>query len=113
MWRGGCIIRSVFLSKIKAAFDASPSLPSLLLDPFFLAKMGGAQGGWRRVVQAGVGAAVPLPAMSAALAFYVGEGGEGERGRGREEGGSEERGERREGGRGREKRGRRGERKAR
>src|SRR6185437_10583613 len=48
MWRGGCIIRSAFLGKIKEAFDRDPKLPNLLLDPFFKGEIERAQPGWRR-----------------------------------------------------------------
>src|SRR5207248_4460400 len=54
MWRGGCIIRSVFLGKIKEAFDRNPNLPNLLVDPYFAAEVEKAQPGWRRAVGAGV-----------------------------------------------------------
>lgn len=54
MWRGGCIIRSVFLGEIKKAFDKDPGLKSLLLDPFFLAAITKAQTGWRNVVSTAV-----------------------------------------------------------
>ena len=72
MWRGGCIIRSAFLSKIKEAFDRNPKLVNLLVDPYFAAELGRAQHGWRRVVAAGVTGGVPLPAMASALAYYDG-----------------------------------------
>jgi 6-phosphogluconate dehydrogenase len=72
MWRGGCIIRSAFLGKIKEAFDQNPKLPNLLVDPYFAAEIARAQAGWRRVVAAGVAAGIPLPAMSSALAYYDG-----------------------------------------
>ncbi len=72
MWRGGCIIRSVFLGKIKDAFDTNPELPNLLLDPFFTDAVGNAQSAWRRVVIAAVNMGVPMPAISSALAFYDG-----------------------------------------
>ncbi len=72
MWRGGCIIRSVFLGKIKEAFDRDPALGNLLLDPFFRDKMVGSQAAWRRVVSAAVLTGVPVPAFSAALAYYDG-----------------------------------------
>ena len=49
MWRGGCIIRSIFLGKIKDAFDKNPNLTNLLLDPYFKEIMDKAQDGWRRV----------------------------------------------------------------
>jgi len=72
MWRGGCIIRSVFLGKIKEAFDNNPKLVNLLLDPFFTEAVGSAQKSWRRVVKAAVDMGVPMPATSAALAYYDG-----------------------------------------
>jgi 6-phosphogluconate dehydrogenase len=72
MWRGGCIIRSVFLGKIKAAYDNNPDLVNLLLDPFFKDAIENAQDGWRRVVMAAVEMGVPMPAISSALAYYDG-----------------------------------------
>jgi 6-phosphogluconate dehydrogenase len=72
MWRGGCIIRSVFLGKIKAAFDRNPALSNLLLDPYFKDQVETAQNAWRRVVAKAVELGIPVPAMSSALAFYDG-----------------------------------------
>ena len=72
MWRGGCIIRSVFLGKIKEAFDRDPELVNLLLDPFFQDVVEKAQAPWRRVVAMAVQAGVPVPAMSSALAYFDG-----------------------------------------
>ncbi|HZV03453.1 MAG TPA: decarboxylating NADP(+)-dependent phosphogluconate dehydrogenase [Gemmataceae bacterium] len=72
MWRGGCIIRSVFLGKIKEAFDRNPALSNLLIDPYFAGEVERAQAGWRRAVGAGITSGIPLPAMSAALAYYDG-----------------------------------------
>jgi 6-phosphogluconate dehydrogenase len=72
MWRGGCIIRSVFLGKIKEAFDANPRLNNLLLDPYFKDQVIAAQPGWRRVVAKAIQKGIPVPAMSSALAFYDG-----------------------------------------
>nr|CAH7750086.1 unnamed protein product [Callosobruchus chinensis] len=72
MWRGGCIIRSVFLGKIKEAFDKDPNLSSLLLDPFFLDAINNAQSGWRNVVALAVNTGIPTPALGTALAFYDG-----------------------------------------
>ncbi len=72
MWRGGCIIRSVFLGKIKDAFDRNPKLTNLLVDPYFAAEVGRAQPGWRRAVGAGIANGIPLPAMSAALSYFDG-----------------------------------------
>jgi 6-phosphogluconate dehydrogenase len=72
MWRGGCIIRSVFLGKIKEAFDKNPGLNNLLLDNYFCTEVEAAQPGWRRVVARAVEMGVPAPAISSALAFYDG-----------------------------------------
>ena len=72
MWRGGCIIRSAFLGKIKEAFDKKPDLTNLLLDPYFKRQTGTAQDGWRQVVAKAVQKGIPVPAMSSALAFFDG-----------------------------------------
>jgi len=72
MWRGGCIIRSAFLGKIKAAFDHDPGLTNLLLDPFFKAAMSRAQKSWRRVASMAIELGIPMPAITSALAYYDG-----------------------------------------
>ncbi len=72
MWRGGCIIRSVFLGRIKEAFDRDPNLRNLLLDPYFRSVIERCQGSWRRVVAKAVEAGIPVPALSTALGFYDG-----------------------------------------
>ncbi len=72
MWRGGCIIRSVFLGKIKEAFGSDPDLVNLLLDPFFRDAVENAQAGWRRVIMKSVELGIPMPAISAALAYFDG-----------------------------------------
>lgn len=72
MWRGGCIIRSVFLGKIKEAFDNNHDLSNLLLDPYFKEKVDQAQTAWRRVVAAAVTNGISVPAFSTALAYYDG-----------------------------------------
>jgi 6-phosphogluconate dehydrogenase len=72
MWRGGCIIRSVFLGKIKEAFDKDPQLSNLLLTEFFQQAINKSQNGWRHVVSQGALLGVPTPAFSTALAFYDG-----------------------------------------
>lgn len=72
MWRGGCIIRSAFLGKIKEAFDNDPGIFNLLLDPYFKEKTSGAQAGWRRVVSAAISYGIPVPAISSALCYYDG-----------------------------------------
>jgi 6-phosphogluconate dehydrogenase len=72
MWRGGCIIRSAFLGKIKEAYDNNPKLNNLLLDPYFNAEVEHAQPAWRRVVSKAVESGIPIPALSSALAFFDG-----------------------------------------
>jgi 6-phosphogluconate dehydrogenase len=72
MWRGGCIIRSRFLGKIKTAFDKNPKLHNLLMDDFFSNVLKEYQGSWRRAVGQAVQHGVPVPALTTALAFYDG-----------------------------------------
>jgi len=72
MWRGGCIIRSAFLGKIKKAFEKNPNLENLLLDPFFKRAVSRNQTSWRRVVTTAAKIGIPMPATSSALAFYDG-----------------------------------------
>lgn len=72
MWRGGCIIRSVFLADIKAAFDKDPKLQNLLLDAFFSSALNKYQASWRKAIVHGIEIGVPMPAFSTALAFYDG-----------------------------------------
>ena len=72
MWRGGCIIRSRFLGKIKEAYDKNPGLTNLLLDDFFSGVLNQYQASWRRAAIHAIGFGVPTPAFSTALAFYDG-----------------------------------------
>jgi 6-phosphogluconate dehydrogenase len=72
MWRGGCIIRSAFLGKIKEAFDRNPALTNLTLDPYFTGELARAQDGWRRACAAAVEQGIALPAITSALAYYDG-----------------------------------------
>ena len=72
IWRGGCIIRSVFLNKIKEAYDNNPSINNLLLDPFFKDKIGTCQLGWRRTASLALNHGIPIPAMTSALCYYDG-----------------------------------------
>jgi 6-phosphogluconate dehydrogenase len=72
MWRGGCIIRSAFLGKIKEAFVTNPSLINLLLDPFFKEKVEKAQDGWRNFVSYSATNGIPVPAISSALGYFDG-----------------------------------------
>jgi len=70
MWRGGCIIRSQFLGKIKEAFDKRKRLPNLLLDPHFKREIRKCQKGWRNVVATAAKKGIPAPAFSTALNFF-------------------------------------------
>jgi 6-phosphogluconate dehydrogenase len=70
MWRGGCIIRSVFLGKIKEAYSKRRKLDNLLLDPFFKREIRKCQTGWRNVVATAAKKGIPVPAFSTALGFF-------------------------------------------
>ena len=70
MWRGGCIIRSRFLGKIKEAYDKNPKLSNLLLDDFFRKAIKDCQKSWRNVVAVAAKKGIPVPAFSTALSFY-------------------------------------------
>jgi len=72
LWRGGCIIRAVFLERIKEAFDADPNLENLLLAPYFTEAVAKAQSAWRNVVATAVHLGIPVPAFATALAYYDG-----------------------------------------
>ena len=72
MWRGGCIIRSVFLGKIKEAYDKNPALENLLLDDYFAETIKTLVSAWREVVAYAVKAGIPMPAFSSALAYFDG-----------------------------------------
>ncbi len=72
LWRGGCIIRSAFLGKIKEAYDKQPELPNLMLDSYFRDQLASAQTGWRRVCATAMMHGIPVPTLSAALAYYDG-----------------------------------------
>ena len=72
MWRGGCIIRSIFLADIKKAFDTNPRLEILLLDPHFTDIVEKAQAGWRRVCATALTNGVPVPALTSALCYFDG-----------------------------------------
>ena len=72
MWRGGCIIRSVFLGRIKEAFDRDPDIANILLDPYFSGKLAEAQQGWRNVLCTAMQNGVPAPCMTAGLQYYDG-----------------------------------------
>ena len=72
MWRGGCIIRSVFLGKIKDAFTVNPELTNLLLDPFFHEAVESRQDGWRKVCAEAIMNGIPVPAFASALSYFDG-----------------------------------------
>ena len=72
MWRGGCIIRSKFLSKIKDAYDKNPKLTNLLLDDFFMEEIKQAEKGWRLAVSKAFELGIPIPCFSTALAYFDG-----------------------------------------
>lgn len=72
MWRGGCIIRSVFLGKIKEAFEKNPVLENLLMDPYFAKTVKSLVPAWREVVAYAVNAGIPMPAFMAALSYFDG-----------------------------------------
>ena len=72
MWRGGCIIRSVFLGKIKEAFDKDPALENLLLDEYFRETMQSLIPAWRETVALAVRTGIPMSAFSSALSWFDG-----------------------------------------
>lgn len=72
MWRGGCIIRSRFLGKIKEAYDKNPKLTNLLLDDYFRGEIKRCQKSWRNVIATAAKKGIPTPAFSTALAFFDG-----------------------------------------
>jgi 6-phosphogluconate dehydrogenase len=70
MWRGGCIIRSRFLGKIKEAYDNNPKLMNLLVDDYFRGEIKRCQKGWRNIVATAAKKGIPVPAFGTALSFY-------------------------------------------
>lgn len=72
IWRGGCIIRAQFLNRIKDAFDADPSLPSLILAPYFREAIEAGIDSWRRVVATATMLGIPVPAFASSLSYYDG-----------------------------------------
>ncbi len=72
MWRGGCIIRSAFLTKIKDAYENNSELRNLLLDPFFKDKITKSQAGWRRIISIAISNGIPVPAMTSSLSYFDG-----------------------------------------
>jgi 6-phosphogluconate dehydrogenase len=72
MWRGGCIIRSIFLGDIRNAFQRHPNLTNLLMDSYFSEQVKAAQSAWRRVVMKATELGIAIPAMASALNFFDG-----------------------------------------
>lgn len=70
IWRGGCIIRARFLDRIREAYEKTPDLPSLLVDPYFARTVNEGQEAWRRVVATAAAAGVPVPGFGAALSYF-------------------------------------------
>jgi 6-phosphogluconate dehydrogenase len=70
IWKGGCIIRAAFLDRIKEAFDADPTLKSLLVDPGFAAELSARQASWRKIVVLAVSNGIPVPGLSGSLAYF-------------------------------------------
>jgi 6-phosphogluconate dehydrogenase len=70
LWRAGCIIRAQFLGKIKEAYDRQPSLPNLLLDPYFARLVTSYQAAWRKVIGAAAENGFPVPAFMSALSYF-------------------------------------------
>ncbi len=72
IWRGGCIIRSVFLNRIKEAYDDDPAIKNLLLSPYFKESIESCQGGWRRVSSLALSYGIPVPAITSSLCYFDG-----------------------------------------
>ena len=72
IWRGGCIIRSVFLTKINDAYKNNPEINNLLLDPFFKNVINNSQKGWRQIITVAISNGIPIPAMTSSLSYFDG-----------------------------------------
>ncbi len=72
IWRGGCIIRSAFLGKIKEAYNANPSLVNLMLDPYFATILQTGADSWRRIICLAVSCGIPVPCLSTAISYFDG-----------------------------------------
>jgi 6-phosphogluconate dehydrogenase len=70
IWRGGCIIRATLLEDITQAYRKNPSLANLLVDPALSAVIAGRQDSTRKVLTYAISAGIPVPALSAALAYF-------------------------------------------
>jgi 6-phosphogluconate dehydrogenase len=72
IWKGGCIIRAVFLDRIREAYERNPGLSNLILDKEFARDIRARADDWRKAVSLGVRLGIALPAMSASLAYFDG-----------------------------------------
>ncbi len=72
IWRGGCIIRAIFLNDITDAYAENPDLPLLMADEAFAPKINGCVPAWRRIVAAGITSGIPVPAFTSSLAYFDG-----------------------------------------
>ncbi|MDY7526951.1 NADP-dependent phosphogluconate dehydrogenase [Cryobacterium sp. MDB1-18-2] len=70
IWRGGCIIRAQFLNRIVDAYANDPSIPTLLVDPFFAAAVAAGESAWRRVVSTAALSGIPVPGFASALSYF-------------------------------------------
>ncbi len=70
IWKGGCIIRAIFLDRIKKAYDLDANLASLLVNPSFAAELNESQGAWRRVINLAVNTGIAVPGFSSSLAYF-------------------------------------------
>jgi 6-phosphogluconate dehydrogenase len=70
MWRGGCIIRSIFLGEIKKAFDKNPALTNLIFDKFFKDEIKASESAWREIILEGIKNRLPIPGFSSSLAYF-------------------------------------------
>jgi len=70
IWRGGCIIRAQFLNRIVEAYENDPSIPTLLVDPYFAKAVADGEAAWRRIVSTAALSGIPAPGFSAALSYY-------------------------------------------
>lgn len=70
IWKGGCIIRAIFLDRIKEAYDRNPDLANLLIDPEFSKEIIERQSAWRRVVCLAINSGISVPGMSSSLAYF-------------------------------------------
>lgn len=69
IWRGGCIIRARLLDNVMAALARAPEPLDLLDDPSLASVLADGAGTWRRVVLAATAKELPVPVLSATLAW--------------------------------------------